>query len=53
MLWDKRTWESLDNNPELSYEQGHLRFIIHAEKLNGRWDLIRFKDERYWLLIKH
>jgi bifunctional non-homologous end joining protein LigD len=53
MLWDKGTWESLDANPYKAYEQGHLRFNLHAEKLNGRWDLIRFKDEKNWFLIKH
>jgi bifunctional non-homologous end joining protein LigD len=53
MLWDKGTWESLDANPTQAYEKGHLRFNLHAEKLKGRWDLIRFKDEKHWFLIKH
>lgn len=53
MLWDKGTWESLDKNPAQAYEKGHLRFNLHAAKLNGRWDLIRFKDEKHWFLIKH
>ncbi|MFJ1269179.1 DNA ligase D [Legionella lytica] len=53
MLWDKGTWEPLDEKPYDAYEKGHLRFILHAEKLNGRWDLIRFKDEKHWFLIKH
>lgn len=52
MLWDKGTWEPLDENPYQAYEKGHLRFNLHAEKLKGRWDLIRFKDERHWFLIK-
>ncbi len=53
MLWDKGTWESLDEDPYNAYKKGHLRFNLHAEKLNGRWDLIRFKDENHWFLIKH
>lgn len=53
MLWDKGTWEPLDENPYKAYEKGHLRFKIHGEKLNGRWDLIRFKDEKHWFLIKY
>lgn len=53
MLWDKGTWESLDETPYAAYKKGHLRFILHAEKLKGRWDLIRFKDEKHWFLIKH
>lgn len=53
MLWDRGSWEPLDKDPRLAYEKGHLRFNLHAEKLNGRWDLIRFKDERHWFLIKY
>lgn len=53
MLWDKGVWEPLDPNPLLAYTKGHLRFILHAEKLKGRWDLIRFKDENHWFLIKY
>lgn len=53
MLWDKGNWEPLDSNPNEAYEKGHLRFILHAEKLNGRWDLIRFQDEKHWFLIKY
>lgn len=53
MLWDRGTWEPLDENPDKAYEKGHLRFNLHAEKLNGRWDLIRFKDDKHWFLIKY
>ena len=53
MLWDKGTWEPIDEHPYKAFEQGHLRFKLHAEKLQGRWDLIRFKDENHWFLIKH
>jgi bifunctional non-homologous end joining protein LigD len=53
MLWDKGYWNPLDENPYQAYEKGHLRFELHGEKLNGRWDLIRFKDEKHWFLIKH
>ncbi|WP_298622125.1 DNA ligase D [uncultured Legionella sp.] len=52
MLWDKGTWEPLDSDPKQAYQKGHIRFNLHAEKLNGRWDLIRFKDEKHWFLIK-
>ncbi|MGC1181415.1 DNA ligase D [Legionella sp.] len=53
MLWDKGIWTPLDENPAQAYHHGHLRFELHAEKLKGRWDLIRFKDEKHWFLIKH
>ena len=54
LLWDEGTWEPLDKNPREAYEQGHLRFVLDAQKLKGRWDLIRFKKEQNsWFLIKY
>ena len=54
MLWDQGIWTSLDDDPEKAYRKGHLRFHLTAEKLNGRWDLIRFKKEdKSWFLIKY
>lgn len=53
MLWDKGIWKSLDDDPEKAYQKGHLRIELEAEKLRGRWDLIRFKDEKHWFLIKY
>ncbi|MCE3045061.1 DNA ligase D [Legionella sp. 16cNR16C] len=52
MLWDKGKWKPLDDDPAKAYEKGHLHFELQAEKLNGQWDLIRFK-EKQWFLIKH
>ncbi|MBA2650026.1 MAG: DNA ligase D [Legionella sp.] len=53
MLWDKGIWRPLDENPSKAYAQGHLRFELDAEKLKGRWDLFRFKDDKHWFLVKH
>ncbi len=54
LLWDKGTWIPLDENPNQAYEKGHLRFELDAEKLSGRWDLIRLKpQENAWFLIKY
>lgn len=53
MLWDKGIWQPLDEDPDLAYEKGHLRFELHAKKLKGRWNLVRFKDPNHWFLIKH
>ncbi|WP_206538904.1 non-homologous end-joining DNA ligase [Legionella norrlandica] len=54
MLWDRGYWKSLDKKPLQAYKKGHLRFELHAEKLKGRWDLIRFKKEdNAWFLIKY
>lgn len=52
MLWDQGHWIPLDDDPEKAYEQGHLRFELKAQKIQGRWDLIRFK-EKQWFLIKY
>ncbi|WP_131783579.1 DNA ligase D [Legionella gresilensis] len=54
MLWDKGKWRSLDDDPVAAYEKGHLRFELNAEKLKGRWDLIKsYKDKKVWFLIKY
>lgn len=52
MLWDEGQWIPLDKDPRAGYERGHLRFELKGKKLKGRWDLIRFKEDRNWFLIK-
>lgn len=58
MVWDKGTWEPLDDNPSKAYREGKLKFIIRGKKLQGAWALIRMKsrdaDDKAdnWLLIK-
>ncbi|WP_287007961.1 DNA polymerase ligase N-terminal domain-containing protein [Legionella sp.] len=52
MLWDEGQWHSLDDDAVKAYQKGHLRFELIAKKLQGRWDLIRFK-EKEWFLIKY
>lgn len=52
MLWDQGEWIPLDKEPRAGYEKGHLRFELKGKKLKGRWDLIRFKDDKNWFLIK-
>jgi bifunctional non-homologous end joining protein LigD len=61
MIWDQGTWE-----PQLAYpdvdkglHDGSLKFILHGEKLKGKWALIRMHgksggspDKPNWLLIK-
>ncbi len=53
MLWDNGLWHPLDEHPEQAYTKGHLRFELQGEKLKGRWDLIRFKEDKQWFLIKY
>lgn len=53
MLWDKGEWISDEENPIAAYKKGDLTFELNAEKLKGRWKLIRInKNDKTWLLIK-
>src|ERR1700712_2194469 len=50
-------WGTAD--PDRGFKKGDLKFILHGEKLQGSWVLVRMKGDRYggkrtnWLLIKH
>jgi bifunctional non-homologous end joining protein LigD len=57
-LWDRGTWEPLDD-PEAGLRKGELRFVLHGDRLNGRFTLVRLKPrpgqsgrQDNWLLIK-
>ncbi len=54
MLWDRGKWQSLNADPAEAYETGHISLELQAEKLKGRWELIRFKKngKDSWFLIK-
>jgi bifunctional non-homologous end joining protein LigD len=53
MLWDRGEWYSEDKKPAIAYAKGNMTFSINAEKLNGRWKLIRMHhNDKTWLLIK-
>ena len=57
MLWDHGTWEPI-GDPAKGFREGHLKFILHGEKLQGAWMLVRKggrkaeKGERAWFLFK-
>lgn len=56
MLWDRGTWEPLGDT-RAGYRKGRLQFVLHGQRLQGTWSLIRIngrKEEpgRNWLLIK-
>jgi bifunctional non-homologous end joining protein LigD len=57
MLWDKGEWEPI-GDPAKGFREGHLKFILHGEKLNGAWMLVRKggrnaeEGERHWFLFK-
>lgn len=62
MLWDRGTWEpQKDANGGVDVDEalrkGKLAFILHGERLHGKWALVRLrarspKDKDNWLLIK-
>jgi bifunctional non-homologous end joining protein LigD len=60
MVWDQGTWEpqAISSDVDEALRSGSLKFILHGEKLKGKWALIRMggkaANERKpnWLLIK-
>lgn len=60
IVWDRGTWApqsgSIDE-ARATYEKGKLKFVLHGEKLQGGWTLVRShmrgnSDKEQWLLIK-
>jgi bifunctional non-homologous end joining protein LigD len=56
MLWDRGWWEPV-GDPAKSLAKGDFKFVLHGEKLHGRFVLVRMKrreEDRMdnWLLIK-
>ena len=63
MLWDEGTWEPV-GDPDAALAKGDFKFILHGERLKGKWVLVRMKGSRTgkyakadakhdnWLLIK-
>jgi bifunctional non-homologous end joining protein LigD len=56
IVWDYGRWEMqrADEDPQRALQAGALKFILHGQKLRGRWALVRLKgrSENAWLLIK-
>ena len=57
LLWDRGTWEPVEDGDK-GYRDGALKFILHGEKLQGKWMLVRRggkradASERHWFLFK-
>jgi bifunctional non-homologous end joining protein LigD len=57
MIWDQGTWEP-HGDVDQGLRDGHLKFTLHGEKLQGDWVLVRMKGwsaragKPNWLLIK-
>src|ERR1700761_6840523 len=60
MLWDTGTWEPQPGYTDVDagLREGSLKFILHGQKLQGKWALIRMggkaanESKPNWLLIK-
>ncbi len=60
MLWDQGTWEPQEGHTDVDagLRDGNLKFILHGEKMHGKWALIRMggkaatERKPNWLLIK-
>ncbi|SOD89173.1 DNA ligase D [Caenispirillum bisanense] len=60
MLWDGGTWELLEgDDPVAQVEKGKLDVLLHGQRMNGRWALVRMggrraadKGKDNWLLLK-
>ena len=57
LLWDTGTWEP-KGDPLQGIENGKIHFVLHGEKLNGEFALVRMHgrmagdDGKNWLLFK-
>jgi bifunctional non-homologous end joining protein LigD len=56
IVWDRGTWEPI-GDPHAGYRAGKLKFVLHGEKLDGAWTLVRMhgrqgEKQEPWLLIK-
>jgi DNA ligase D-like protein (predicted 3'-phosphoesterase) len=55
-IWDSGWYEPVtDGSPADAIAAGHLRFVLHGERLTGGFALTRAAlggDERNWLLVK-
>lgn len=51
-IWDKGTFETPEITIDAGLKKGHLNFVLHGEKLQGTFNLVKLKDDKNWLLIK-
>jgi bifunctional non-homologous end joining protein LigD len=57
MVWDQGTWEP-QGDAEEGFKTGRLKFVLHGQKLKGKWTLVRMggraarEAKPNWLLIK-
>jgi bifunctional non-homologous end joining protein LigD len=52
MVWDRGTFEPLSEHPAKELAGGKLHFVLHGQKLEGEWYLVRLRGGKDWLLIR-
>jgi bifunctional non-homologous end joining protein LigD len=56
LLWDRGTWEPV-GDPDEGLRRGRFSFVLHGEKLVGKWLMVRMRSrenggDKNWLLMK-
>jgi bifunctional non-homologous end joining protein LigD len=55
IVWDNGNWEPI-GDPKESLAKGKLIFVLHGQKLKGRWELVRIakpgEKQELWILFK-
>jgi bifunctional non-homologous end joining protein LigD len=56
IVWDRGHWEPVFD-ADKGLKKGHLEFVLHGNRLHGRWHLVRMRPrpgekKEQWLLIK-
>ena len=54
-IWDEGTWTVEGGNAATQLKKGHLAFVLHGQRLKGRWSLVRTHlsgRQPQWLLLK-
>ena len=60
-IWDQGTYQPIDAKSNIisekealkMLESGQVKVLLDGTHLNGEFALVRLKDEKNWLLIKH
>ncbi|MDX2081657.1 MAG: non-homologous end-joining DNA ligase [Terrimicrobiaceae bacterium] len=52
MVWDRGHYEPLSRSPARDLAAGKLHFVLHGQKLQGEWYLVRLQEEDQWLVIR-
>jgi bifunctional non-homologous end joining protein LigD len=52
MVWDRGTYEALNEHPSKELSGGKLHFVLKGKRLQGEWYLVRLRDGKNWLLVR-